>query len=292
MARTLKAIEPTTAKPSKPKILVYGIGGVGKTTVAIDFPKTYLIDCEGGANLPQYTERLKKSGGMYFGPDQGANDFAAVTEEIITLATTKHPFKTIVIDSVSKIFNTAVAAEHERMEKAGRDMEKTFGAEKKPALNWLRRWLRWFEKIDMNVIMVAHQKDQYVEGKLSGTTFDCWEKLNYELHLSLQIIKQGPSRKAKVMKSRLTGFPDADVFDWSYAEFANRFGKDVIESEVTQVQMATPEQIARFNDLMKIVKLDQKVIDKWSDTADNLEDLSTDDMKKRIDYMTALLPKA
>ena len=292
MARTLKAIEPTTAKPSKPKILVYGIGGVGKTTVAIDFPKTYLIDCEGGANLPQYTERLKKSGGMYFGPDQGANDFAAVTEEIITLATTKHPFKTIVIDSVSKIFNTAVAAEHERMEKAGRDMEKTFGAEKKPALNWLRRWLRWFEKIDMNVIMVAHQKDQYVEGKLSGTTFDCWEKLNYELHLSLQIIKQGPSRKAKVMKSRLTGFPDADVFDWSYAEFANRFGKDVIESEVTQVQMATPEQIVRFNDLMKIVKLDQKVIDKWSDTADNLEDLSTDDMKKRIDYMTALLPKA
>lgn len=292
MARTLKAIEPTTAKPSKPKILVYGIGGVGKTTVAIDFPKTYLIDCEGGANLPQYTERLKKSGGMYFGPDQGANDFAAVTEEIITLATTKHPFKTIVIDSVSKIFNTAVAAEHERMEKAGRDMEKTFAAEKKPALNWMRRWLRWFEKIDMNVIMVAHQKDQYVEGKLSGTTFDCWEKLNYELHLSLQIIKQGPSRKAKVMKSRLTGFPDADVFDWSYAEFANRFGKDVIESEVTQVQMATPEQITRFNDLMKIVKLDQKVIDKWSDTTDNLEDLSTDDMKKRIDYMTALLPKA
>lgn len=292
MARTLKAIEPTTAKPSKPKILVFGQGGVGKTTVAIDFPKTYLIDCEGGANLPQYTERLKKSGGMYFGPDQGANDFAAVTEEIITLATTKHPFKTIVIDSVSKIFNTAVAAEHERMEKAGRDMEKTFGAEKKPALNWLRRWLRWFEKIDMNVIMVAHQKDQYVEGKLSGTTFDCWEKLNYELHLSLQIIKQGPSRKAKVMKSRLTGFPDADVFDWSYAEFANRFGKDVIESEVTQVQMATPEQITKFNDLMKIVKLDQKVIDKWSDTADNLEDLSTDDMKKRIDYMTALLPKA
>ena len=200
--------------------------------------------------------------------------------------------RAFLIDSVSKIFNTAVAAEHERMEKAGRDMEKTFAAEKKPALNWMRRWLRWFEKIDMNVIMVAHQKDQYVEGKLSGTTFDCWEKLNYELHLSLQIIKQGPSRKAKVMKSRLTGFPDADVFDWSYAEFANRFGKDVIESEVTQVQMATPEQITRFNDLMKIVKLDQKVIDKWSDTTDNLEDLSTDDMKKRIDYMTALLPKA
>ena len=66
----------------------------------------------------------------------------------------------------------------------------------------------------------------------------------------------------------------------------------MIESEVTQVQMATPEQITRFNDLMKIVKLDQKVIDKWSDTTDNLEDLSTDDMKKRIDYMTALLPKA
>ncbi len=119
MARTLKGVDPVQAKQSKPKILVWGKSGVGKSWGALDFPSCYFVDCEGGSNLPRYTEKLKKSGGLYFGPEHGANDFAAVTEEIITLATTKHNFRTLVIDSGSKIMGTAVAAEHERMEKAG-----------------------------------------------------------------------------------------------------------------------------------------------------------------------------
>ncbi len=290
MARALRATDPKQAKPSKPKILVFGKPGVGKTWTALDFPSAVLIDSEGGANLAHYTDKLKASGGVYLGPDQGANDFSVVTEELITLATTKHSYRTLIIDSYSKLFGTAISAEYERMEKAGRDMEKTFGAEKKPALNWTRRWLRWFEKLDMNVILICHERDEYKDGKLTGTTFDGWDKLAHELHLALHIVKQGASRKARVTKTRLTGFPDAETFDWSYAAFSERYGRDVMEAEAAPAEMATPEQVKQFADLLAVVKVDPKTIEKWEENGDPT-DLARDDLQKRIDYLTKSLPK-
>lgn len=290
-ARKLKGIDPKDAKPSKPKILLYSRPGIGKSWFALDWPSTYVIDTEGGSNLPHYTDRLKKSGGLYFGPEQGSNDFATVTEEIITLATTKHQYRTLVIDSVSKIYNSQIAADHERMEKAGRDMEKTFGAEKKGAINWMRRWCRWFEKLDMSVLLIAHEKDRYQDGKLIGAQADAWEKLEYELHLNLNAFKQGASRKVRVTKTRLQGFPDADVFDLSYQAFAERYGKDVIEAPSEPVAMATAEQVKQYHALLAAVKVDAKILEKWDDNG-GPEDLSQEDLEKRLAYLTKLIPGA
>lgn len=294
MSRTLRGADPKSAKPSKPKILIFGKPGVGKTWTALDFPSVYYIDSEGGADLAHYTDKLKASGGFYLGPKDGANDFSVVTEEIITLATTKHRFRTLVIDSYSKIFNTQVSADLERIQAKQREKgeeKETYGAEKKPAVNQTRRWLRWFEKLDMNVILICHEKDQYKDGKLTGVTFDGWDKLEYELHLALQITKTGPSRRAQVKKTRLTGFPDADLFDWSYPAFAERYGKDIIEADSAPVELSTPEQLKQYNSLLSIVKVDVKVLEKWDDNGVP-EDLSKDDLQKRIDYLAKLLPKA
>lgn len=292
MARALKGTDPKEAKQSKPKILVFGKPGVGKTWASIDFPSVYYIDTEGGANLPHYTDKLKAAGGQYLGPDKGANDFDTVTEEIITLATTEHRFRTLVIDSYSKIFNTSVSAEFERMQKAGRDMEKTFGAEKKPAINATRRWLRWFEKLDMNVILTCHEKEAYKNGVATGTTFDGWDKLEYELHLALHIQKAGASRKALVVKSRLVQFPDASRFDWSYDNFAAMYGKQVIEANAVPVRVATPEQIKQYNALLELVKVDPKMLEKWEENCDNIADLDFDGLQKRIDFLTSRVPKS
>lgn len=294
MARTLKGTDPKTTKPSKPKILIYGKPGVGKTWTALDFPSVYYIDSEGGADLRHYTDKLKASGGFYLGPREGANDFSVVTEEIITLATTKHGFRTLVIDSYSKLFATQVSADLERIQAKQRDKgeeKETYGAEKKPAVNWTRRWLRWFDKLDMNVILICHEKDEYKDSKLVGTTFDGWDKLAHELHLILQIAKAGPSRRAQVKKTRLLGFPDAELFDWSYPAFAERYGKDIIEADAAPTEMATAEQVKQYTDLLAVVKVDPKVLEKWEDNG-GPEDLSRDDLAKRIDFLTKLLPKA
>src|SRR5664280_1663930 len=71
----LKAKDPKTTEPSKPKILIFGKPGVGKTWFSLDFPSVYYIDTEGGADLAHYTAKLIKSGGVYMGPEDGSLDF-------------------------------------------------------------------------------------------------------------------------------------------------------------------------------------------------------------------------
>lgn len=263
----LKAKDPTTTTPSKPKMLVYGKAGAGKTWQALDFPSCYYIDTESGADLPHYTEKLIKSGGKYLGPSEGSLDFPTVIGQFQALASEKHDFKTVIVDSISKLFNTAVAQEAERL-----GVKNVFGADKKPAIAHMRRLVSWVNRLDMNVLFIAHSKAEWgvdAKGERAeiGQTFDGWDKLEYELHLALEIFKQGPSRKARVRKSRLLGFPEAEVFDWSYAAFSERYGRDVIESASKPIVLATAEQVSEIERLLSIVKIDEAVIEKWKTKA-------------------------
>lgn len=296
MGKALRGIDPKATEPSKPKILIFGKPGVGKTWASLDFPSVYYIDTEGGANLDHYTDKLKKSGGRYLGPKDGANDFGVVLEEIVTLATTEHPFRTLVIDSFSKLFNTQVDINYEQMQKAGREMDKTFGAEKKPAISLTRRMVRWFEKLDMNCILVCHEKDLWKDGKQVGVSFDAWDKLEYELHLALNITKAGKARYAQVTKSRLEPFPEAERFPWSYEEFAARFGKDIMEASAKVAVMATQEQIQRLQGLIAALNVTPENVTKLLDkaNAETFEEVPTDtaarwitDLSKRVSVLVS-----
>lgn len=291
-ARELKGTDPKSAKPSKPHILIFGKPGVGKTWASIDFPGVYYIDTEGGANLPHYTDKLKAAGGRYFGPEQGSLDFDTVVEEFISLASVQHPYRTVVIDSFSKLFNTTVDATAERMRKEGKKVE--FGIEKKEAIAHTRRLVRWVDKLDMNVLFICHEKDKWQNGESIGQTYDGWDKLEYELHLALQIVKTGTARKAKVTKTRLTGFPDAAFFDWSYEEFAKRYGRDVIESDVQPITLATPQQVRELNDLISLVRMDPAVLDKWKEKAgvEDWSEMDAETIRKCIEHVRGRLPSA
>lgn len=263
----LLAVAPEEVSPRKPKALVYGPPGVGKTWTALDFPSVYYFDTEGGADLSHYREKLRAAGGMYFGPDQGSLDFDTVIGQVEALATEKHQYKTMVFDSITKLFNTALADEQARL--GDKDV---FGAAKRPVARLMVKLIRWINRADMNAVLIAHQRDEWGKDEkgnpaVIGQTFDGWDKLAYDLHLILRISKLGAGDRAKrfahIGKSRLTGFPEGDRFDWSYTEFATRYGKDVIEKEVKPVVLASPEQIAEFVRLLEIVKLPDGITDKW-----------------------------
>lgn len=259
----LKAIAPKAAAPSKPKILLYGKPGVGKTWASLCFPNVYYIDTEGGADLAHYTDRLAKANGAYMGVEQDSLDFATVLEQVQALATEEHPYKTLVIDSLTKLFNLAVAHEAERL-----GDKNAFGADKKPAIAYMRRMVNWLTRLDMNVVLICHEKSAWgvdAKGERTeiGTTFDGWDKLEYELHLNLNIVKVGGTRKAFVRKSRLESFPDGSSFEWSYEAFADKYGRDVIEGNSKPVALATPEQVAEIQRLIKLVKLPEGTVDKW-----------------------------
>lgn len=283
----LRAVPPKEAEPSKPKILIYGKPGVGKTWTSLDFPSVYYIDTEGGADLQHYTDKLTLSGGVYFGPEQGSLDFDAVIGQVQALATEQHEYKTLVIDSISKLYNVAIADEAERL-----GDKDAFGASKKPAIASMRRLVSWLTRLDMNVVLIAHEKPEWgVDANKQraeiGSTFDAWDKLEYELHLCLNIIKAGPNRNAKVKKSRLIGFPDGDIFKWSYKDFADRYGKDVIEKGGKAIVLATPDQIKKIKNLINVVKLPEGQLEKWlkAANAESLEEIEQCKAQKIIDHI-------
>lgn len=287
----LLAVSPEVVEPKKPKILIFGPPGVGKTWTSLDFPNVYYIDTEGGADLAHYREKLKNAGGMYFGPDQGSLDFDTVIGQVEALATEQHQYKTVVIDSITKLFNTAITDEQTRL-----GDKDAFGASKKGPIRQMARLTRWLNRADMNAVVIAHQKDMWGKDdkgnrEVVGMTFDAYEKLEYDLHLVMRISKLGAGDKAKRFantgKSRLMGFPEGERFDWSYAEFAERYGKDVIEKEVKPIVLASAEQVAEINRLMSLVKLPDGTTEKWLTKAavDTFEEMDTETIAKCIEFL-------
>lgn len=258
----LRAKKPKEAKPVKPKFIIYGKAGVGKTWASLDFPAVYYIDTEGGANLPHYTDKLEASEGAYLGVEDGSNDLDFIYEELKSLHTENHHYKTVVIDSITKPFNEAIQAEADRLgDKNG------FGADKKAAISKIRPIISLIEKLDMNVLLIAHEKPLWSEGEQDGWTFDCWEKIGYDLHGSFHISKVGTKRFMTPSKSRLINFPEGQPMPWSFEEFKERyekeFGEGILSREVEAVVLAQPETMEKFKKLCETLKPDTKLTAKW-----------------------------
>ena len=281
----LKAVKPTKAKPSRPKILIFGKPGVGKTWAAIDFPSVYYIDSEGGSNLEQYTEKLNNAGGMYLGPKEGASDFKEVIDQVKALSVEKHDYKTLIIDSLSKLFNNEIAQEVERLESKG--ITDSFGASRKPAVKLTRQLVNWIDRLDMNVIIICHEKALWAGEKQVGVTFDAWDKLEYELNLCLNIVKNGGSRIARVTKSRFEQFAEKESFTWSFDEFSKIFGESTLTDAPISESLATSVQVSKFKSLIDLLKIDEEQISKWLEKSksENIEEMSEINILKCIDYL-------
>lgn len=285
----LLAKDPKKAEPSKPKMLLSGIYKVGKTWFSLGFPNVYYVDTEKGADRDHYTERLKTGGGVYMGPDDGTLDPEIVIGQIKALATEKHPYKTLVIDSITKIFNHIIAKEKDRLLEAGKKDE--FGTSKKPAIAFMNRLVMWTTRLDMNVVFIAHEKAEYgvVNGERTevGKTADVHEKLPYELDLWLHAAKRGPQRLLTVRGSRLQGFPEGESFEMDYQEFAKRYGQSVIEKDSAPIQLCSPEQVAEITRLVELLKIDKETTDKWLDKAgaESFADFNVTQATKTIDAL-------
>lgn len=276
-----KLVSPTVVQASKPKFMISGESGVGKTFFALDFKKPILCDCEGGATRSQYQEKLKKSGGMYFGKEQGSQNFQEVIKLVKELTTQKHDFKTLIIDSFSYLYMLEAS---EAEAKGGSD----FGRDKKMANIPTRQLMSALEKIDLTVILITHSKDKWErKGKdilNVGTTFDGWEKMEYTLDLWIELLKGGKTFVVK--KSRIASLPQGDSFPLSYDRFAELYGKEVLEKEATPIALSSPEQINRLNKLIEGLKIDQETQDKWFKkcNVESFEEMSSEQIQSLITF--------
>lgn len=280
----LKAKQPEEVKPTKPKFLISGSSGVGKTFFALSFPKPYLIDAEGGATRPQYQAKLKAVGGAYLGKDEGSQDFDVVIDQIKALITEKHDFKTLIIDSFSYLYMLEAAKAEE---KVGSD----FGRDKKEAQKPTKQLMRWLEKLDMNVILICHSKEKWVRsGKeiaSAGTTFDGWDKMEYALDLWCEIV----GKTFIVKKSRIDSLPQGQAFPLEYSKFAELYGQAVIEAQTNPIQLATADQVARIEILISALNVQPEEIEKLKKKFDVDEwcELTGEQIAKGISYFETKL---
>lgn len=284
----LKGIKPEVIKASKPKFMLSGKPGTGKSMFALNFPAPYFIDTEGGATREQYVKKLVAAGGVYLGPADGSQDFREVINQIRELATSTHPFKTLVIDSFSKLYNLECAAAEERV---GSD----FGKDKREANKPTRQMMRWLERLDMSVVLICHQKDKWERREreliMAGSTFDGFPKLDYELDLWLETKLQGSKRYATVVKSRIEGFPVGMDISLDLETFKKLYGESVVEEPVKTITLASSEQIAEIKRIVELLRIPEEETDKWlaKCQAVEFEDLSKENATKLLAHLTKLL---
>lgn len=263
------------------KALFYGNAGVGKTTAAIQFPAPYLIDTEKGAENDQYVKQLKSSGGVIF----QTSDFEDMVNEIRSLLKEKHEFKTLIIDPLTTVYN-------DLLDKAAIKVGTSFGAHYNEANKGMKHLINLLLRLDMNVIITAHSKNEYGEGLVVlGQTFDCWKKLDYLFDLVFLIQKRGKDRIGVVKKSRVEVFTDGEQFPFSYDSIADKYGRDILEKESIAQELATREQIDEVNNLIELMKIPDDIIDKWlnKEKAENWEEMPKETLQKCIDMLNKKL---
>lgn len=268
------------------KALFYGKAGVGKTTAAIQFPAPYLIDTERGAENDQYLDLIEKNNGAIF----QTTDFDEMIKEIKTLLSVEHPYKTLIIDPLTIVYNDLLDKAASYLSKDGQD-GTAFGRHYNLANKHMKHLLSLLLRLDMNVIITAHAKNEYgAKLEVIGLTFDCYKKLDYLFDLVFRIEKFGKERRAYVDKSRVKGFPELEYFPFSYEEIALRYGKEVLEKSSVPVQLASEEQLKEVYRLIELLKVPTETIEKWltKEDVNEFEEMSSQTINK---YLDGLLKK-
>lgn len=272
------------------KMFVFGPAGVGKTTASIMFPETYIIDCEKGTE--NYTDSIAKSKSVVF----KSNNPDEIKQELKTLLTEKHEFKTVLIDPLTQIYNAI-------QEKWTRIFEKHAKTEKEAEVQdfGMRYWgkvkgdyksiLRILLSLDMNVICTSHQKDIYGNAMAKiGVGPDSMRGDDYAFDLVFQLENINGKRIAKTIKERAeigkNKFPD--TFEWSYANFSKFYGADVLQRESVPVTLASAEQVIELKRLLEVVKVDSEEVNKWLTKAevDSFDEMTAEQIEKCIAFVS------
>ncbi len=261
----LKGKKPEV-KEKRLKMMIYGPAGVGKTVAAIQFPQAYIIDTERGTDF--YSKTIEKSKSAVF----KSQDPDEIYDEIKSLLTEKHSYKTLIIDPITIVYMAC-------QDKWARIFEKhcTNPKDREVGDFGFRFWgkvkaqfksiQRLVLALDMNVIITAHQKDIFGNSfNRIGVGPDSMRGDEFIFDYIFRIEQRADGgRKAITMKERAEigehKFPDD--FDWSYPNFLKFYGKDIIEKDVVPLAMATGEQVLRVEQLVEAIRVEDEVVNKW-----------------------------
>lgn len=280
---TLRAKKPKSNVDPRLKMLLYGGTGSGKTHFCCSFPDTYYIDSEGLEDYPHFVKMVEENNGdlVYL------TELSEIIKEVKSLISTKHNYKTLVIDSISFPSGWLAQMEAERLQKKTPTTEGTeFGINLAKVKRLVYQLGILLSMLDMNIIVISHEKIKYADGKEVGATYDITDKMAYSLGAVCNIRLQGKTRKLYIEKSRYPQVKAGESLDFNegYDVFKNIFGEEIFKRDSKAIDLATPEQLANFNRLTSLLGVSDETIQTWLRTAKapSLESIPKDAMDKWI----------
>lgn len=286
----LRAKKPVV-KPSRFHAVVYANRGVGKTHFCCSFPNTYYIDTEGLENYEHFVKMINSNNGEII----RLNELSEIISEVKELLSVKHNYKTLVIDSISFPFHLLAILEAERLSKGGQKEGTEFGANLAKAKRQVFELGMLLSRLDMNIIVTAHEKTLYEDSKEIGKIADVNDKLEYALGTVLHLKRLGKMLKAYVKKSRYPSMKESEGIDFNdgYETICGLLGQELFERDCTPEELATPEQIAEFNNLTKVLNIPQEDVLKSiaKARAASIEQISKIVLQGYIDGLKAELQK-
>lgn len=288
----LRAKKPAI-KEERFKAVVYANRGVGKTHFCCSFPNTYYIDTEGLEAHQHFVDMLIKNQSDLV----RLNELSDIIAEVKTLLSTKHDYKTLVIDSITFPFHLLANFEAERLGKKARDGSEgtEFGANMQKPKRLVFELGMLLTRLDMNVLVTAHEKTKYEKGIEIGKVADVNEKLEYALGSVIYLKRQGKKVKAYIEKSRYTGLPTGEAYDFDegYNLMCEKLGREVFEKTSQFEELATPEQLDEVRTLIQNLNVPEEWLNKRIATcrAVSLETMSQKDMQDLITLMLERVKK-
>jgi len=277
------------------KMLLWADSGAGKTTAALNFPGSAIIDMEGGSGL--YVDK-------FCFHILNATTADEVMKAVRWLLENKHQFRTLIIDPItvhwealqkkwSDIFKKrnkgSKGFKHEFYDLQPKDW-LTIKAE-------LKELIRMLTALDMNVIVTARQKVQYADGafmRAIGETFDGEKSLPYMFDTVLRLFKDEKGRfMAENLKDR-TGKLPKGVFENSHHVFEESFGLEILTREAKPIKYAGEAQKTKINEYIILFQMtpDQVQQRLAAYGAESLDELTEDNARIIIEKLGAARNKA
>lgn len=288
----LKGTVPVIPEMPRFKAIIFGAAGAGKSKFACSFKNAYIHGSENITEYKHFAQQIKDNGSVY----TEVNTIDEVIQEVEQLLSTKHSYTTYVWDSPSPLYVAMCMLEADRLaKKDGGDGDEFQRNTSKPKRK-LAHLGFLFSRLDMNIIICAHEKPKFENGKEVGLTFDIPDKMGYALGCVLHLTLQGKNRRARVIKTRYDDeLPQNESIDFTvdgHAEICKRLGLSVFEKESTPEPIATKEQVEEFIYLFQYFKVTEEKKQEWllKGRAASIEQLSQKNMQSLINLMKSKLP--
>jgi hypothetical protein len=264
-------------KQQRLKAMFYGEMGTGKSTCVCQFPATAYIDTEDTTSKKKYAKIISEKNGQVL----ATGDFDEILQQVKELMSSKHEFKTLVIDSLTIPYEN-LQADCEKV--TGSD----FGRHVTAANKKMKLLINLLLRIDMNVLVTCQAKKEYGQNmSVVGQTYAGYNRLGYMFDLVFETQIRGDKFFATTRKSRIEEFPMNETFNFSYDEVIKRYGADCIDKDVVLQELADVKQVDEVKRLIDLFKIPEEAWTKWLEkhNAEDFDELSKDVINKIIDHL-------